>query len=72
MDGSQSVIRLYKLTSVYLSVLVYRQDARQISNTVGLGVQIHLSSSFFSFPTSLDGVNGQNGLNMTGFKDILD
>ena len=34
-------------TTVYLSVLVSRHDARQVSNTVGFGVQIHLSSFFF-------------------------
>ena len=60
------------MTPIYLYVMVYRQDARQVSNTVGLDVQIHLSSSFFSLPTSLDGINGQNGLDVTGFKDILD
>ena len=53
-------------------VLVFRQDARPISSSVGLDVQIHLSSSFFSLPTGLDEVNRQNGLDMTEFKDILD
>ena len=62
----------HTMTPVYLFVMVCRQDARQVSNTVGLCVQIHLSSSFFCLPTSLDGVNRQTGLDMTRFENILD
>ena len=60
---------LYKLTAIYLSFLVCRQDARHFSNTVEWNVEIHLSSSLL---TSLGRINGQNGLHMTRLKDILD
>ena len=58
--------------TVYLSVLVCRQDVRHISNTVGLNVQIHRVTYFFNLLTSLDWVNRQPGLDMTGLKDISD
>lgn len=41
------LFRMYKLTSVYHYVMVCRHDTRQISNTAGLNVRMHLSSSCF-------------------------
>ncbi len=62
----------HTMTPVYLFVMVYRQDARQVSHTVGLCVQIHISSSFFLFADQSGRRYRQTGLDMTRFEDILD